>query len=247
MCLIGLAWQVHPRYRLVVAANRDEFVDRPTAPAQWWDDHPGVFGGRDARAGGTWMAVTRSGRFAALTNVRRGDEASGEDKPSRGHLVARFVADAMTAQDYVASLLVSDYAGFNLVVCDGSELWWCDDAGASEPLLPGVHTVSNASLDTPWPKTRRLSERMAMALGVDASDDALSDELFDALADRTVAADDDLPPGELPLERRRALSAGMIVTDDYATRASSVVLMGATVWMEERTIVGGGVTGVRQL
>jgi uncharacterized protein with NRDE domain len=152
----------------------------------------------------------------------------------------------MSPQDYIASLRFGDYAGFNLVVCDGADLWWCDDAGDSAPLLPGVHTVSNASLDTPWPKTRRLSERMAMALGADASDEALSEQLFDALADRTVAADDDLPPGELPLERRRALSAGMIVTDDYATRASSVVLIGAAVWMEERTIAGGEITGVRQ-
>jgi uncharacterized protein with NRDE domain len=235
---------MHPAHSLVVAANRDEYYDRPTAPAQWWADHPDVFGGRDLRAGGSWMAVSRSGRFAALTNVRRdygpAAEAADSSRPSRGHLVEQFVVGHLAAAEFVDRLLTEriDYAGFNLLTGDGDELWWCDDLGHSARVDPGVHTLSNASLDTPWPKTVLLKARLTESLDIDDPAPAL----FDALADRTLPEPADVPPSELPAERARQLAACTIVTDDYGTRVSTVALVGdARLSVAERTLDRHGV------
>jgi uncharacterized protein with NRDE domain len=244
MCLIAVAWKTHPQYALVVAANRDEFYDRPTAPAQWWAEHPDVFGGRDLRAGGSWMAVSRSGRFAALTNVRRDDEpvdgAANPDRPSRGRLVEQFVTGNLAPAEFVDRLLAEPnaYAGFNLLAGDGDELWWCDDLGQKARLDPGVHTLSNASLDTPWPKTVLLQARLTESLDLDDPTPAL----FDALADRTLPVPADVPPSTLPAERARQLAACTIVTDDYGTRASTVTLIGGDrLSVVERTLDRHGV------
>jgi uncharacterized protein with NRDE domain len=239
MCLLAVAWQVRPGHRLIVAANRDEFYERPAQAAHWWPDHPQVFAGRDLTAGGTWMGSTTDGRFAALTNVRRAEDDEGRtDRPSRGALVSQFLTGTSTARDYAAAIDVSAYNGFNLLVADAGELWWCGTQGSCELLAPGVYGLSNASLDTPWPKTARLTAAMRAALQAEPVDEAA---LFAALADRSIPADDELPPSDLPIERARQLAACTVVTDDYGTRASSVLLIGDHgMRMVERTLAADG-------
>jgi len=148
MCLIVLAWRVHPEVPLVVAANRDEFHARPAAPAAFWDDHPQILAGRDLEARGTWMGVSRDGRFAAVTNYRGAKEARAVE--SRGALVTRFLANGARSGEYVKSLKQSLYSGFNLLASDGEELWWMSNRGG-EPrrLQPGIYGLGNTLLDDP--------------------------------------------------------------------------------------------------
>lgn len=227
MCLIALAWRVHPRYRLVLAANRDEFHARPTTPLAHWDDAPDVVGGRDAVHGGSWLAL-RGARLAAVTNVRRLPQREGR---SRGALVADFVrADASAAQALDA--LAPDagaYPPFNLLLHDGGTLAFASNARDFMPLAltPGVHGISNGALDAPWPKTEALSARLDRWLASPSADAASPDldPLFDALADRVLAPDDRLPDTGIGLERERFLSPAFIRHDTYGTRASTLVLI----------------------
>lgn len=233
MCLIAFAWRAHPRYDLVVAANRDEFYARPTAPADWW---PGdrVVAGRDLSAGGTWMGATRDGRFAALTNYRDPGRQRGE-APSRGDLVRALLEDAGSPTDQLAALAsrASDYNGFNLI--GGT---WHPDATRRElsllahpgdprpvPIPPGIHALSNAQLNTPWPKVRRASDALSEALSATDVEDAFVDGLFTLLADRTIAVDADLPATGIPHDLERALSASFIALPHYGTRTSTVFLV----------------------
>jgi uncharacterized protein with NRDE domain len=148
MCLILVAWRTLPSNPLVVAANRDEFHARPAAPAKFWDDRPGILGGRDLEARGTWMGVSRSGKFAAVTNYRGAQEPRAAE--SRGALVTRFLENGDAAASYVSNILGSTYSGFNLLACDGEELWWTSNRGG-EPrrLAPGIYGLGNALIDAP--------------------------------------------------------------------------------------------------
>jgi len=148
MCLIVLAWRAHPDFPLIVAANRDEFHRRPAAPAAFWEDHPGILAGRDLEARGTWMGVSRSGKFAAVTNYRGGAEARAVE--SRGALVSRFLSNGVPSGEYVRGLKATLYSGFNLLVADASELWWMSNRGG-EPrrLEPGIYGLGNTLLDAP--------------------------------------------------------------------------------------------------
>jgi uncharacterized protein with NRDE domain len=225
MCLIGLALDAHPRFGLVIAANRDEFFERPAAGLDWWrrsDDAPWLLAGRDLRAGGTWMGLSADGRVALLTNVR--DPARHRpDAPSRGAHVPSWLESRWPTE------AARDSNPFNLIVGDvATHRWqWTDDATRPPtPLASGLHGLSNASLDTPWPKVQRLKQAMAAAL--DSTDDgpALAAALLDALADRTRAADGALPDTGVGLERERMLSAAFIATADgrYGTRCSTVLI-----------------------
>lgn len=148
MCLIVLAWRVHPEHPLIVAANRDEFHARPAAPAAFWDDHPGILAGRDLEARGTWMGVSRSGKFAAVTNYRGAKEARAAE--SRGALVTRFLANGIAPGPYVRGLKADLYSGFNLLATDGDELWWRSNRGGDPRRLePGIYGLGNALLDAP--------------------------------------------------------------------------------------------------
>jgi uncharacterized protein with NRDE domain len=245
MCLIALAWRTLPGYRLVVAANRDEFYERPASAARWWQDAPHVMAGRDLRAGGTWMGITDSGRFAALTNVRRASDDDGrDDRPTRGHLVSDFLLSRDSAAEYSHSVAqrAGDYNGFNLLVADGldsgpadaAQLWWGDADGNRRQVQPGVHTLSNADLDTSWPKTQRLGGAFRRSLSAQRythdNEHELVDQLMVALADDTLPDVADLPPipdgSDITIERRQQLHACFITTDDYGTRARTVVLLG---------------------
>ncbi|HEX2205282.1 MAG TPA: NRDE family protein, partial [Longimicrobium sp.] len=227
MCLILFAHDVHPRHRLVVAANRDEFYARPTAPAAFWDDAPGVLAGRDLREGGTWLGVTRGGRFAAVTNVRE-PEAYRVGAPSRGFLVSDFLRGSMSPEAYAERLAATagEYNGFNLLAGDGRSLVWLSNRGEGPRVLgPGVYGLSNALLDTPWPKVELGKEDLRRALE-GASDEALVAALFATLARRDPAPDVRLPATGVGVERERALSSAFIATPEYGTRCSTVVFFG---------------------
>ncbi|MDQ5919097.1 MAG: hypothetical protein QG660_2212 [Pseudomonadota bacterium] len=222
MCLIVLAWQQHQSFPLVVAANRDEFHARATAPAGRWPDNPHVFGGRDLEAGGTWLGANDSGRFAAVTNVREPGQPAG--LRSRGLLTRDFLVGTSTAADYVAMLDMSAFSGFNLLLSDGHELWYCSNRDAAPRLLaPGIYGVSNHLLDTPWPKLATSKQRFVRALA------GLPDEnsFFDLLADDEIVPDACLPATGVPLTWERLLSAVFVRSPGYGTRASTLLMQRA--------------------
>jgi uncharacterized protein with NRDE domain len=231
MCLIGFAWRKHPRYRLVLAANRDESHARATAPAQAWPDVPGVHGGRDLEKGGSWLVATASDRMAAVTNVRNAAEASDPQWLSRGELVLDFARSGQAPSDWLAelSLRASRYGPFNLLVGANGELHFASNRPRyrHRPLKPGLHALSNGDLDAPWPKSLRLREALAAWLDLEASMDDWPpvQKLFTALADTREAPDEQLPRTGVPLALERRLSASFINGASYGTRASSVLLM----------------------
>lgn len=244
MCLIALAWQAHPAFSLLVAANRDEWRERPAQSARWWADHPELLAGRDLQAGGTWMGITRSGRFAAVTNFR--DPADRRSTAhSRGTLVTQFLLGRDTPEAFLANLAqrASGYNGFNLVVGDGgSLLYFGSREGLARPVPPGVHALSNHLLDEPWPKVARARRAMREALA--HADPAPG--LFAMLSDREGAPDAELPDTGVGIEWERRLAPALITGADYGTRASTVVAVAPAgrASFEERTRdAAGTVTG----
>lgn len=237
MCLIVFAWKLIPQCPLVLAANRDEFFERPTQPARWWDDHPDVYAGRDLKAGGTWLGIDRKGRIAALTNIRNG-QAPAADKRSRGELVANFLSADADPRAYLDQVreTAADYNGFNLLVGDEQSLYWVTNDGepSFRPLEPGIYGLSNGSLDTPWPKVVRAKAQFASLLCTGAPDDAY----YEMLADTTRPADSRLPDTGVSLEWERLLSPICIESDTYGTRASSIVRLheGGHAELRERVI-----------
>jgi uncharacterized protein with NRDE domain len=217
MCLIALAYRQHPRYPLVVMANRDEFLDREAEPAHFWADAPHVLAGRDLRAGGTWMGITRQGRFAALTNHRDLRRPLVEG-PSRGQLVREALE-----QD-IAPGTTATYAGLNLIHGTVDDLRYLNNITPHhQPLEPGIHGLSNALLNTPWPKVQRATQGMEEVLS--GRQDQLIEALFELLSDEATAADEHLPDTGLGLPQERALSSIFIRTPGYGTRCSTVVLV----------------------
>ncbi len=216
MCLIVLAHKVHPRYPLIVAANRDEFLDRPTSPLHVWASAPHILAGRDERAGGTWMGLSTTGRFAALTNYRdlRRPEVQG---PSRGALVQHLLGEELGNAD------TSKYAGFNLIHGAFDALHYHSNITGDHAVLdPGIHGLSNHLLNTPWPKVQRAKAGMAEAL---LSEEPNVEHLFELLADREPAPDEALPDTGVGLAWERILGTIRIDAADYGTRCSSVVLV----------------------
>lgn len=245
MCLILLAWKAHPRFPLVVAANRDEFFARPTAAAGFWKESPAVLAGRDLQAGGTWMGYTRDGRFAALTNFR--DPAQmRKDAESRGGLVAGFLAGGEFPADYIARIApgAARYNGFNLLVADRDDLAWYSNVGGERRMLaPGIYGVSNHLLDTPWPKLQAAKSALARALDALPEDDAL----FDLLRDDGIHPDEALPRTGVSLEWERVLSSAFVKAPGYGTRSSTVLLADGNgrVVFDEQTWLPGGAPGGR--
>ncbi|MBW1819114.1 MAG: NRDE family protein [Deltaproteobacteria bacterium] len=223
MCLILLAHKIHPSYRLILAANRDEFYDRPTAPAAFREDAPDVLAGRDQRAGGTWLGITRTGRLAAITNYR--DPASIKDHaPSRGELVSNFLLGTDPPKIYLRRLdgKADEYNGFNLILGDGQALYWYSGrAGEIRALEPGIYGLSNHLLDTPWPKVARGKEALRRLLAEQGS--VSPEALFALLSDRSRPDDADLPDTGVGLELERLLSPLFITSPDYGTRSSTIL------------------------
>ncbi|AXS79914.1 NRDE family protein [Dechloromonas sp. HYN0024] len=222
MCLIVVGWRVDPDYPLVVAANRDEFYARPTAALARWPDAPQVIGGLDLQAGGTWLGISESGRFAAVTNVREPGMAQGPK--SRGALTRSFLTGTLAAGDYASQIDGTQYSGFNLLLGDGETLVYCSNRdGPPRPLAPGIYGLSNHLLDSPWPKLLAARQRFAEALP------RLPDQsaFFDLLADQTIVADENLPRTGVPIEWERLLSAIFVKSENYGTRASTVLMQAA--------------------
>jgi uncharacterized protein with NRDE domain len=221
MCLVVFAWQADPRFPLILAANRDEQHGRPTVPMSWWADRPDVLAGRDLQAGGTWLAVSRRGRFATVTNYREHQRpAPGLD--SRGSLVTDFVASEAAAGDYLRGIAGERYAGFNLLVGDGDALWYASNRGDGPVQIePGIYGLSNASLDTPWWKLIRARESLRDLVAEGAASEST---LLRLLADRETAPASSIEPGDLPFEIARAESAPFIVNEIYGTRCTTTML-----------------------
>ena len=240
MCLIALAWKARDDLPLIVAANRDEWRERPAQPAHWWPDHPQVLAGRDLQAGGTWMGITPAGRFAAVTNFRDPSDKRSTAR-SRGELVTQFLLSAQSPEAFLRALAsrAREYNGFNLVVGDAGALWYFGSReGEARAIAPGVHALSNHLLDEPWPKVVRA--RVAMQAALHEPDPA--PRLFAMLADGEGAPDEALPETGVGLAWERRLAAPLITGSDYGTRASTVLAVshaGAFAF-EERTIAADG-------
>ncbi|WP_049621577.1 NRDE family protein [Frateuria defendens] len=225
MCLIAFAWNAHPRWRLLLAGNRDEFHARPSAPLARWRDLP-VAGGRDLEAGGTWLGVTDGGRCAVVTNVR--DPRDPQHGVSRGLLATDYLAGPANAVDHAQALLAraADYRPFNLLTFDAHDAFYLGNRPAprAQAVTPGVHGLSNADFNTPWPKTRALMQRLRAWMDAGGEDDFAP--LFAALADESHPPDAALPDTGVGLDRERLLSAAFIRGEHYGTRASTVVALG---------------------
>ncbi|PSQ61580.1 MAG: hypothetical protein BRD27_03160 [Bacteroidetes bacterium QH_10_64_19] len=239
MCLILFAQDAHPEYPFVFAGNRDEFYDRPTSPPAFWDDAPHVLAGRDQKAGGTWAGVTRRGHWAAVTNVRD-QRPRRENAPSRGHLVAEYLTDEPSPEAYLRALepQADDYNGFNLLVGTPTEAhYFSNRDGSFRSVPPGIHGLSNAQLDDPWPKVQRGTARMEAVL----KNEVDPDRLLAILNDREPAPDDALPDTGVGLEAERMLSPPFIDGESYGTRSSTVILMdrSGTLTFVERTFERG--------
>jgi len=231
MCLVALALAVHPRFPLVIAANRDEHFARPTAPLDWWSPAstgPAVLSGRDLEAGGTWMGVSAVGRLALLTNIRAPSQHD-PDALSRGRIVTEWLTGSDEPDRFWRSVASRRHNGFNLIAADlmRGEWFWAANRGI-EPirLSTGIHGLSNAELDTPWPKVVTLKQRLATALAESGSVDGLAADLFDALADRTIVTDGGLPDTGMPIEIERQLSSAFIdmPARGYGTRCSTLLI-----------------------
>lgn len=241
MCLIVFAWQPGHALPLIVAANRDEFHARPSLPLAHWADAPWIIAGRDLQAGGTWLGVDSSGRFAALTNIRKPGSPAGER--SRGELPERYLRGQLSPQAYLdeVSGQLRHYAGFNLLVGDDQQLWYLNsDIGVAQRLEAGIYGLSNAELNTPWPKLLRAREALHGCL--DAAD---TQALLRLLSDAQPAGDAELPNTGVPYEWEKRLSSIFIASADYGTRASTVVIRRAdgSALITERRFGPGEVLG----
>lgn len=224
MCTLLFAWSAHPKYRLVMAGNRDEFYDRATAAAHWWLDAPELFGGRDLVAGGTWLGVTAGGRLAALTNYRD-PKAIVEDAPSRGLLVSGFLKGDASPEEFVEALRRSGqtYSGYNLLFGEADRLYcYSNKSDQLIRLQPGIYGLSNNQLDTPWPKVVRGKAALARLL---QSGDFGTEDLFAIISDTTKAPDQELPHTGITLEWERLLSSLFITSERYGTRSSTILLL----------------------
>lgn len=241
MCLILLAWQAHAEYPLIVAANRDEFYARRTASADFWPESPNLLAGRDLEAGGSWLGVSRSGRFAAVTNYRQGPNER-KNTPSRGKLVTEFLQESVSPAAYLAALeseKAAEYNGFNLLAGDLNTLCCLSNrANAPVKLEPGIHGLSNHLIDTPWPKVSAGKTALAQAIGL------LPDiePLLQVLQDKRIAPDEALPQTGIRLESERLLSSVFIHSENYGTRSSTLVIrdrQGQTRFVEQSHLANG--------
>lgn len=225
MCLILFANRVHPEYKFIVAANRDEFYERPTAPAHYWEDSPEILAGRDLEKKGTWMGVTTAGRFSALTNYRNPMELT-EGKRSRGELVADALNYKGNVKDYMQSLVENNnqYPGYNLLAGDGNGLYYYSNRGQElQRVGPGIFGVSNHLLNTEWPKVRIGKEGLSKI--INEKQENLVEKLLTLLQKAEAAPDEQLPNTGVSLEWERMLSPLFIKSADYGTRSSTILLV----------------------
>lgn len=245
MCLIVFAYHHHPRYPLIVVANRDEFYARPTEPAGFWDDDPSILAGRDLKYGGTWMGFTRDGRFAAVTNYRE-TGTHLDHALSRGLMVRDYLLNHQPPESFLQK--ISDkkerYNGFNLIIGDQDHLFYCSNRkNGPEEIEAGIHTLSNHLLDTPWPKSVRSREKLIQL--VEENLEITQGPLMDMLLDRTLSNDGGLPDTGFGKHWERILSPVFIATDKYGTRNSTTITVdsGGHVSFAERSFTYPGDPG----
>ena len=228
MCLLLIALTSNPSQKLVIAGNRDEYYDRPTAQARFWEEAPELLAGRDLRAGGTWFGVTRQGRVAALTDYR--DPASVQcHAPSRGELVSNFLLSREHPADYLDRLTQKPdlYNGFNLIVGKADELYWHSNRGGPpEKMAPGIYGLSNHLLDTPWPKVVRCKKSFSELLS--AEKNISPEDMISILSDRSIPADETLPDTGVGIEWERILAPAFIASPTYGTRSTTVLGVSAS-------------------
>ncbi|SDS51226.1 Uncharacterized conserved protein, contains NRDE domain [Pseudomonas asplenii] len=223
MCLIVFAWRPSHAQPLIVAANRDEFYARPSLPLGQWPENPQIYAGRDLEAGGTWLGVGAHRRFAALTNIRNPHQPPA--RRSRGELVARFLGEDRSIVDYLQDIAARspEYAGFNLLLGDAHELWHFNShEGQPRQLQEGIYGLSNAGLDTPWPKLLKARTALGQALERPAPEHLLA-----LLGDRQTAAFAELPDTGVGLATESLLSSVFIASPSYGTRASTALIVNA--------------------
>ena len=246
MCLLAMAVAAHPRFPLIVAANRDEFHGRPTQDAHWWPDQPDILGGRDLEAGGSWLAVHRSGRFAAVTNFRDADHRPAR-LLSRGQLIVDFLQSTAAPIDFLRTVDGDAYAGFNLLVADRQAVAYLSNRGGGLRRLDGgIYGLSNATLDTPWHKLRLTRDRLQQVVDADVVN---ASNLMRMLDDRQRAPAAEIDDPAFEFATAHALSAPFIVLPDYGTRCSTVVTIdnrGKVSFAERRFDAGGARTGESQ-
>lgn len=224
MCLLLFSFNKHPYYPLILAANRDEFFERPTAFASFWDDSPSVLAGRDLRYGGAWMGVNKDGRIAAVTNYREPSQ-NKPDAVSRGALISDYLQGKASAEDYIQEVMAQCHAydEFNLLVGNKeSLLFFCSVEDDYQKLKPGLYGLSNGKLDCPWPKVER--GKVALDKIIQEDEKPEPGKLFELLTDKTLAADSVLPSTGVSLEWERRLSPIFVHSEDYGTRSSTVLL-----------------------
>jgi uncharacterized protein with NRDE domain len=264
MCLLVLAWRAHPRYRLILAANRDEYHERAAEPLAKWPASNDILAGRDVRAGGTWLGLDRARRFGVVTNFRE-LQRPRRTAPSRGQLIPGFLADSASPEAYLARLETDapGYSGFNLLIGDLNELWYASNRmdRFAQQLPAGIHGLSNELLDSPWPKLQRVRRNFEawLASDIDAGlshstagasatpGDAVT-TLLNLLADRTPAPEGSAPTGLSP-EWERTLSSPFVTHPTYGTRCSTVLLIepsGTAVLVERRFAPSGEPSGISE-
>lgn len=220
MCLVVLAFDVDADNSLIVGANRDEFHARPTQAADWWADHPDIVAGRDLQAGGTWLGLSRGGRFATVTNFRDAEPKESKLR-SRGHLVTEFLLGTQTPNEYLASIDGDRYAGFNLLASDGAELAYLSNRGAGVQQLPsGIYGLSNATLDTPWEKVERSKRCLSDLVSNGRANES---SLLRLLNDHNKGPVQEVKSERLPFALAHAITAPFIVSAEYGTRCSTIV------------------------
>lgn len=224
MCLILFAHKAHPKYKLIVAANRDEFYARPTKPADYWEENPDILAGKDLEAGGTWLGITKQGRLSLLTNFRDLKNIKN-DAPSRGHLVSDFLSSNTDGEEYLKAISAKGelYNGFNIICGDWNNLYYYGNYQKGvHKIEPGVHGLSNALLDTQWPKVVKGTENLKTIAEQNEID---PDQLFELLYDDQTADDNHLPDTGVGYEREKMLSPLFIKSDRYGSRCSTVLLV----------------------
>lgn len=226
MCLLTFAYKSHPKYDLILAGNRDEFYKRPTRSAQFWteENYPDILAGKDLKGGGTWLGVRNDGRWATLTNLRN-PSLQKKNPPTRGELVLNYLKLNTSAAQYLKTIspTAEKYNGFNLLLWDEQGLYhFANQTKEVTQLEPGIYGLSNALLDTPWPKVTRAKQKMSKIV---ESETIHKERIFDLLTDQQRAADTELPLTGIPKEAERAVSSIFIKTENYGSRCSTVLLI----------------------
>ena len=226
MCLITFAYKHHPEYNLILAGNRDEFYGRPTRKAQFWTEEkqPDILAGKDLEGGGTWLGVHKDGRWGTLTNYRD-PKIQKDDPPTRGELVINFLKSGKSAMDYLQEVTkkAEEYNGFNLLLWDANGFYHYSNQNKKVTnISDGIHGISNALLDTPWPKLTSANRQLTEIIQEKKID---KESLFDLLKDETKASEENLPVTGIPRDLEKAVSSIFIKTENYGSRCSTVLLI----------------------